>query len=298
MKAKDTLGLESDWSDGITITVTPGLVADADGPYSGFQGEPIQFYGSADGGEEPYSWNWDFGDGKSSTQQNPTHIYSSPGNYQVILEVTDNDDESDTDSTSCHVTEVTEGVSANADGPYQGTVGESIQFQGMATGGVPPYTWEWDFGDGGSSTQQNPTHTYTNAGTYTATLTVTDSDSDSDSDTSTVTVSGIPVDTTPPSVEIIKPQEKSFYFLNNRILSCFTIFIIGNIDVEVEAYDSESGVDRVEFYIDGELQDTDDSSPYSWTWSEWAFFKHTIKVVAYDNADNYKQEEIVVWKFF
>ncbi|OFX31098.1 MAG: hypothetical protein A2X08_18115 [Bacteroidetes bacterium GWA2_32_17] len=33
------------------------------------------------------SWQWDFGDGTSSTQQNPSHTYSLPGNYQVILTV-------------------------------------------------------------------------------------------------------------------------------------------------------------------------------------------------------------------
>jgi PKD repeat protein len=298
VKAKDTLGGESDWSNGITVEVQPGLVADADGPYSGFEDEPIQFIGSATGGEEPYSWSWDFGDGKSSTQQNPTHTYSSPGDYQVILMVTDNDDESDTDTTTCHVAEVTVGVNANADGPYSGNVGESIKFYGSATGGVPPYSWEWDFGDGGSSTQQNPTHQYANTGTYTVILTVTDNEGDSDSDTSTARITEIPEDTTPPSVEIIKPQERSIYFLNDRILSFLTVLVIGSIDVEVEAYDSDSGVNRVEFYVDGSLQDSDNSAPYSWTWSEWAFFRHTLKVVAYDNAGNSNEEEIIVWKFF
>jgi len=38
--------------------------------------------------------------------------------------------------------------------------------------------------------------------------------------------------------------------------------------------------------------------PYSWTWSELAFFRYTIKVVAYDNAGNSAQASINVWRFF
>ena len=43
----------------------------------------------------PTSWNWDFGDGTSSTQQNPTHIYSNPGQYNVSLGVTNSGGGSD-----------------------------------------------------------------------------------------------------------------------------------------------------------------------------------------------------------
>ena len=51
----------------------------------------------------------------------------------------------------------------------------AVQFQGTASGGQPPYTYEWNFGDGASSSEQNPTHSYAQGGTFTAELTVTDS---------------------------------------------------------------------------------------------------------------------------
>jgi PKD repeat protein len=98
---------------------------------------------------------------------------------------------------------------ADADGPYEGVVGEPIQFYGSATGGVPPYSWNWEFGDGSHSTEQNPMHTYASPGTYTATLTVIDSFSppNTDSNTTTVEISDI----TPPEISNIQdypdPQE-------------------------------------------------------------------------------------------
>jgi hypothetical protein len=66
-----------------------GFEADAGDDYEGTVGEVIQFNGSAWGGVEPYSWHWDFGDGNTSTEQNTTHAYSSEGEYEVVLTVTD-----------------------------------------------------------------------------------------------------------------------------------------------------------------------------------------------------------------
>jgi len=75
------------------------LIANAYGPYSDFTGEEIQFNGSAIGGEKPYNWYWDFGDGKNSSIQNPTHSYSEAGTYNVTLTVTDNKSKNDSAKT-------------------------------------------------------------------------------------------------------------------------------------------------------------------------------------------------------
>jgi PKD repeat protein len=63
---------------------------------------------------------------------------------------------------------------ADAGDEYDAIVGEAIQFNGKAEGGIEPYTWYWDFGDGYNSTEQEPEHIYMTTGNYTATLTVTD----------------------------------------------------------------------------------------------------------------------------
>jgi len=64
----------------------------------------------------------------------------------------------------------------------------TVNFEGIASGGVPPYSWSWDFGDGQTSTDQNPTHIYGEEGEYTVTLSVTDSSDDTQEDTITVKI--------------------------------------------------------------------------------------------------------------
>lgn len=68
------------------------LIVDAGGTYEGDVGETIGFSGSVDGGTPPYTWSWDFGDGNASDEQNPTHVYSKDGTYEVTLIVSDVDD--------------------------------------------------------------------------------------------------------------------------------------------------------------------------------------------------------------
>lgn len=81
----------------ITIAMPP-LTVDAGGPYTQFAGNVIMFNGSATGGIIGYSWFWDFGDGNTSTQQNPMHTYMATGIYTAILTVTDfmNNSQNDT----------------------------------------------------------------------------------------------------------------------------------------------------------------------------------------------------------
>jgi len=73
--------------------------ADANGPYYGLIDVPINFSGSAYYGFLPYTWHWDFGDGNTSIEQNPTHVYETPGNYTVTLNVTDDSGNSSDDTT-------------------------------------------------------------------------------------------------------------------------------------------------------------------------------------------------------
>ena len=119
----------------------------------------------------PGSWKWDFGDGNTSSQKNPSHTYQDIGNYKVKLTVS-NGNGSDSITKQVTVSKVSgsapiAGFSAN---PTRGETPLTVKFTDQSTNS--PKNWQWDFGDGGTSIQQSPSHTYTSAGNYSVKLTV------------------------------------------------------------------------------------------------------------------------------
>ena len=183
-------------------------------------------------------------------------------------------------------------LKAEANGPYTGVTNQQIQLTGTIFGGIPPYTCHWDFGDENTSEEQNPEHTYFHLGNYTATFTVTDSEGNHSSDTAQVTVTAAK-----PTVTITKPTN-GIYLMDTRILRFSKPVIIGRITIQVEATQEPFGIDRVEFYVDDTVKATDTDAPYEWTWSTPAFFKHTIKAIAYDTSGKSTGKSIDVSKFF
>lgn len=109
-------------------------------------------------------------------------------------------------------------------------------------------------------------------------------------------------DITPPTVTIEKPKSGYFYIQDNdgkqRLLSKNTL-IIGKITIEVDATDTESGIDRISFFIDGEQQGEVTTAPYTFVWSRFSlpFTSHMIRVVAYDEAGNNARQDINALKF-
>jgi PKD repeat protein len=137
----------------------------------------------------PTSWQWDFGDGNTSTQQNLTHTYNNAGTYSVTLTAT-NSYGSNIKTKNGYITVSNSGNSPVANfiaTPTSGTAPLTVNFTDQSTN--TPTSWQWDFGDGGTSTQQNPSHAYNNAGNYTVTLTATNVyGSDSENKTGYITV--------------------------------------------------------------------------------------------------------------
>jgi PKD repeat protein len=84
----------------VTISNVPPTV-NAGGPYAGNESTPINFTGSLTdpGIGDTFTYLWDFGDGKMSMQQNPTHVYADDGVYTVFLTITDDDGGTGTDNT-------------------------------------------------------------------------------------------------------------------------------------------------------------------------------------------------------
>ncbi|MDP2217788.1 MAG: PKD domain-containing protein [Methanolobus sp.] len=113
---------------------------------------------------------WDFGDGINSTEQNPTHTYSTPGTYTVSLNASNLGGYNITTKTA-YVTAAYVPVANFSANVTSGAVPLSVNF--ADTSFNDPTGWEWDFGDGGTSDEQHPTHNYTSAGNYTVSLNVT-----------------------------------------------------------------------------------------------------------------------------
>ena len=166
------------WMAGLPLTPAVGPTADFNAnPTTGTVPLAVQFSDQSTAGTNPItSWQWDFGDGGTSSEQNPQHIYATAGTYTVKLTVSDGT-LSDTEVKQNYITVPavvgpTAGFSAN---PTSGTAPLTVQFSNQSLQGTHPIaSWQWDFGDGGTSNEENPTHVYTNPGTYTVKLTVSD----------------------------------------------------------------------------------------------------------------------------
>jgi hypothetical protein len=105
-----------------------------------------------------------------------------------------------------------------------------------------------------------------------------------------VTAQFVKNDTEDPVVKIIKPKKNLLYVFNipRRILFFKNTEIVGFIVIKAEATDDQ-GINRVEFYIDNELRSKDVAKPYNYIWIPKLKEKgkmHTIKVIAYDEANN------------
>jgi len=140
-------------------------------------GQPVAFSDSSVSYAWPVAqWQWDFGDGEMSAEQNPLHAYQQPGTYTVVLTVMAPDVmnyqwfDVELDSALVTVDEPVHAVAVAS--PGAGPVPLTVQFSDSSLG--DPVTWQWDFGDGQTSTAQSPQHTYTVAGHYAVTLTVAD----------------------------------------------------------------------------------------------------------------------------
>lgn len=116
-------------------------------------------------GNLPTSWFWNFGDGGTSADKDPMHIYTTAGMYTVTL-VAANAYGSDTTSSD---------VLVNSLYPEMEITGTFVEGEPMYFDCNTPGTisWQWNFGDGYSSNLQSPVHTYSDGGTYQVTLTVT-----------------------------------------------------------------------------------------------------------------------------
>ncbi len=110
-------------------------------------------------GNEVSTWNWDFGDGTTSDQEEPTHEYAAAGPYVVTLEVTT----PYCGNVGTQWVNVQPRPEAIIDAvPAIGCSPLSVVFNNSSTGAS---TYQWDLGDGVITTDDSPSHVYINTGT-------------------------------------------------------------------------------------------------------------------------------------
>ncbi|MEX0965887.1 MAG: PKD domain-containing protein, partial [Bacteroidia bacterium] len=136
------------------------------------------------------SYNWTFGDGNTSTAENPMHLYAAAGTYQVSLLV------SSADGCMDSIAEMVEVYPQPVASFVANDVcdGESVNFSNNSSipnGSIASYSW--NFGDNSTSISSNPVHTYAGTGTYAVTLTVTSLRGCEVQTTDSITISPRPV---------------------------------------------------------------------------------------------------------
>jgi len=135
----------------------------------------------------PIGWEWDFGDGNTSSERNPGHTYATTGKYTPTLTVFNSGGRSSY-SSSVWVREAVVVPTLTPRPTFSpepgrapiamffasksfGLAPTTVQFTDRSLGG--PTAWSWDFGDGNTSVLRNPANTFVNPGMYPVSLTVT-----------------------------------------------------------------------------------------------------------------------------
>lgn len=178
-------------------------------PSPACENAPITFTNTSNGGT---SYAWDFGDGNTSTLQNPVHVYATPGVYNIKLAIYDGPCG---DSVTLPLT-VNPGPGTNfAFTPTQPCPAPSlIQFTNFTSGGAVSYAW--DFGDGQTSNLTNPSHTYNTNNFFPVRLTATNALGCSKDYFDTVKIYSLDVQIAPPNpsgcVPLTVPFSSSVYW--------------------------------------------------------------------------------------
>jgi len=158
------------------VTIAPAPVVDFV-TTNGCSNDTIQFTSSTFvNPATTLTWAWEFGDGGTSNQPDPQHIYTNQGVYVVNLTITD--------TAGCtawvsHPVNVIPGPIAMFNFTAPACSGSDVQFNDMSVAqGSVITSWFWDFGDGNTTLvtapgNPNVLHTYATAGVYQVSLTVT-----------------------------------------------------------------------------------------------------------------------------
>lgn len=165
---RDEAGRMMTWTTSIQVNHLPQVVGTIS-PSAFLHSSNASFTAQAEEGTPGYSYSWQFGDGASRSEQNPTHYYTT-GNYVAVVVVTDDMGMTASWSTVILVPHL---IVTGIVTPTVGASSLNASFSAQAEGGTRGYSYLWEFGDGTTSALENTTHHYS-VGIYTATVIATD----------------------------------------------------------------------------------------------------------------------------
>ena len=170
------------------LTVTTNLLPDFSATNGCLSDSTLFIDQSTAGSGTIIGWNWNFGDGATSTLQDPAHQYSAAGTYNSQLTVTSSSGCSD---SIVQIVTVNPGPLANFMAG-NGCVDDTILFtdlSSISSGNI--IAWAWDLGDGNTSSLLNASHVYSTSGSYAVQLTTTSDSGCTSSFTQTITVMAV-----------------------------------------------------------------------------------------------------------
>ncbi|MEM0466695.1 MAG: C1 family peptidase [Candidatus Thermoplasmatota archaeon] len=267
------------------------------GPQPGFEftpknpkiHQPIQFQDTSTvliG--EITGWLWNFGDGQTSSEQNPTHHYSEAGVYNVSLTVTDTMFHEKTITKTVFVGDdqppVTSLIATGKKGAHEWFIGSvTIRLTAVDTfSGVDYIMYKLDT-QGYQRYTKNIMLSSKNAeGRHTVSFYAVDRCGNQEAE-QTVDIN---IDASDPALQITKPVENSLYLFNIKLPSqLYKTVVVGPLISTVTARDAISGVERVEFYLNNDLIGVDTTEPYQCLVNNRCVGSLCIlKAVVYDNA--------------
>lgn len=153
-----------------TVTINPLMVSVGDIPdLSICSGDTVHF---APQSSNAVNFEWDFGDGTSSSLPNPSHAFTSPGTYNVRLIVSNSATCNLFDTVFASVTVRPSPVAQFSVSPAMAEANVPFTFTNQSQGAI---AYLWEFGDGNTSSEEHPVHEYNRSGTYQVCLTATNS---------------------------------------------------------------------------------------------------------------------------
>jgi gliding motility-associated-like protein len=185
LRVVDSYGCRDSIQKSLSWYPAPNLKINMD-KREGCSPQTVQFrYNAGTFNLASYSKLWDFGDGTTSQDSTPVHLYPNPGLYYVRFSVTS--PQSGCSSSVLDSIRIFASPTANFTASYQACELSAVSFtDGSTVGDVPITSWKWSFGDGGTSAQPSPQHVYNDTAVYNVRLIVRDQKGCSDTITKDV----------------------------------------------------------------------------------------------------------------